>query len=72
MKKTNKFSIGNVVKYNNWTEYGNGLFVVNSITYDEFDGTYYIISPIEEPETRSSTVAAEKDLVKYASEIIFR
>jgi hypothetical protein len=66
MKKNNKFSVGNVVKY------GNCLFIINSIGYDDFKGVYYVISPIEEPETRSADVAAEKDLVKYASEVIFR
>lgn len=66
MKKNNKFSVKNVVKY------GKSLFIINSIEYDDFKGVYYVMSPIEEPETRSADVAAEEDFVKYASEAIFR
>ena len=73
MTKINKFSIGNVVKYNDRVMLeAHRLFVINSIEYDDFKGVYYVMSPIEEPETRSADVAAEKDLVKYASEVIFR
>jgi hypothetical protein len=59
----NEFSTGDIVEFKDKERYGDYLFVISSVEYDEFHGIYYLMSPIEEPEAKTSTVAAGEDIV---------